>query len=105
MAICLEQQRVFVKKGVFVSSIRLQAAVALLLLLALSCKVWIKLRVIDLGYQLAQVRDDTVKFDMERRELELERSVLLRPDSLQREAQARLGLLPLDARQARKILY
>jgi hypothetical protein len=45
-----------------------------------------KLEATDLGYQLARERSKTVELDMERRELELQRSVLLRPDSLSKSA-------------------
>ena len=54
------------------------------------------------GYDLARVQQEAIELDMARRELELERSVLLRSDNLERAGRG-LGLLPLDALQAKKI--
>jgi hypothetical protein len=82
MAVCLQYQSVYVKREAAVVSLRVQVAAAVALLLVLGARVWMKLEATDLGYQLASERSKTVELDMQRRELELQRSVLLRPDSL-----------------------
>ena len=82
MAVCLQYQSVYVKREAAVVSIRAQVAAAVALLVVLGARVWVKLEATDAGYQLARERSKTVELDMERRELELQRSVLLRPDSL-----------------------
>lgn len=82
MAVCLQYQSVYVKREAAVVSLRVQVVAAMALLLVLGARVWMKLEVTDVGYQLARERSRTVELDMERRELELQRSVLLRPDSL-----------------------
>jgi len=51
-----------------------------------------KLEATDYGYQIARERQRTVSLDMERRELELQVSVLLRPDSLAKAAHEKVGL-------------
>jgi len=82
MAVCLQYQSVYVKREAAVVSLRVQVAAAVALLVVLGARVWVKLEATDAGYQLARERAKTVELDMERRELELQRSVLLRPDSL-----------------------
>jgi hypothetical protein len=82
MAVCLQYQSVYVKREAAVVSLRVQVAAAVALLVVLGARVWVKLEATDVGYQLARERARTVELDMERRELELQRSVLLRPDSL-----------------------
>ena len=69
------------------------------LLLALSFRIWVKVEKTDLGYELARERNSTIALDMERRELELQLSVVKRPDHLRREAK-RLNLQPLTPSQA-----
>ncbi len=83
----------------------LSLAAALLLLLALSFKIWIGIRITSLGYELAEENGRAVAYDMERRDYELQRSILLRPDNLERRAREALGLRKLDPKQARKIAY
>jgi len=86
MAVCLQYQSVYVKREAAVVSARAQIMAAVALLMVLGARVWTKLEATDLGYQLARERSKTVELDMERRELELQRSVLLRPDSLTKSA-------------------
>ena len=104
MAVCLDYQCVYVRKRAYVP-MRYQVATVLFLFVALSTKVWLKMSSTDLGYALARERSATIELDMQRRELELKRSILQRADSLQRMAEKRLGLFPLEARRARKISY
>lgn len=82
MAVCLQYQSVYVKREAAVVSLRVQIFTAVALLLVLGARVWVKLESTDVGYQLARERSKTIELDMQRRELELQRSVLLRPDSL-----------------------
>lgn len=72
---------------------------ALALLLALTFRIWIKVEKTDLGYELARERNSTIQLDMDRRELELQLSVVKRPDHLRKEAR-RLNLQPLTPSQA-----
>ncbi len=104
MAVCLDYQCVYTRKRIYVP-LRLQVATVLFLLVTLSAKVWLKMSTTEVGYALARERQVTIELDMQRRELELKRSILLRTDNLQRMAEQRLALLPLDARRARKITY
>ncbi len=103
MAVCLEYQSVYCRRDRIVISVRMQIAAAVLLLCALVGKVWIKIETTDLGYQLAKERELKVVLDMELREYELQRSVLLRTDNLTRVAHDKLGLMPLNPANARKI--
>ena len=92
MAVCLDYQAVYVRRGSTAVTTRIHIAAAFLLLATLAVKVWIKLETTDLGYQLARERQVTVDLDMQRRELELQLSVLTRPDNLSRAAKNKLGL-------------
>jgi len=68
-----------------------QASAGVLLLLALSFRVWINVQKTDLGYELAKERNVMIRLDMERRELEMKLSVAKRPDYLRSRAKS-LGL-------------
>jgi len=105
MAVCLEYQSVYMRRERAAISVRTQIVAAALLLLTLGFKVWVKLESIDYGYQLAKAREVSVTLDMERRELELQRSVLLRPDALSRVAAQKLGLRQVDPRHALRLSY
>lgn len=105
MAVCLDYQSVYYSRRSFVLSVRLQIIAAALLLLVLVCKVWIKIETTNLGYQLAEQRQQTVEYDMQRRELSLQLSVLMRPDNLAQLAHEKLGLESLNTARARKIRY
>lgn len=104
MAVCLEYQAVYSRKANVAVSVRAQLIAAVLLLAALSSKVWIKIESTDIGYRLAKERQVTIDLDMQRRELELARSVLMRPDNLTKVAKTRLGLGLLRPEQARRIV-
>ena len=93
MAVCLNYQEVYVRRSSAIVSSRLHLLAALFLLVSLAAKVWIKLESTDLGYQLARERQKTVELDMQRRELELQLSVLMRPDNLSRAAREKVGLV------------
>lgn len=104
MALCLNYQSVYCRRESIVISVRMQIFAASILLIALVAKVWIKIESTDIGYQLAKERQMRIAYDMERRELELQRSVLLRTDNLTEAARDRLGLQPLNPKQARRIV-
>jgi hypothetical protein len=103
MAVYLDYQAVYCDRRTVAVSLKLQLIAAVLLLGALCWRVWIKVESTDLGYQLARERQETMSLDMQRRELELQLSVLLRPDSLFRTAHEKLGLERLNSDHARKL--
>ena len=105
MSVSLDYQLVYNRRGSVVVSVHWQIAAIILLIISLGLRIWLKIENTDLGYELARERQATVSLDMERRELDLQLSVLLRPDSLQREATTRLGLGLLKPGQAKKISY
>ena len=102
MAICLEYQSVYSSRRESSASLRFHLVASVLLLAALVVRVTIKMQSTRIGYELARAQKESVELDMGRRELELQRSVLLRPDNLERAGRG-LGLLPLNAEQARKV--
>ena len=103
MAVCLDYQSVYSERAPVVVSLKLHVVAGVLLLAALACKVWLKIEITAAGYQLAKARQEMVDLDMERRELELHRSFLLRPDRLLSNARERLGLDLLTSDRARRI--
>lgn len=105
MAVCLDYQSVYGRREGVVISVRMQIGLAVLLVGVLAVKVWARAEITSVGYDLGKERQRAVGLDLERRELELERSVLLRPDVLEREARSRLGLQPLRSQQARKLRW
>lgn len=106
MSVCLDYQAVKYKvKKPIVVSFRMQFFAALFLLAVLVLKVWIRIENTNLGYVLAKEKQNTVDFDMQRRELELQLSVLERTDNLTHRAKKQLGLAALNPAQAKKIFY
>jgi hypothetical protein len=105
MAVCLQYQSVYVKREAAVVSLRVQVVAAIALLLVLGARVWVKLEATDVGYQLARERSRTIELDMQRRELELQRSVLLRPDSLSAAARQMARLDEHSAERTLRITY
>ena len=101
----LDYQSVYHRKRTIVISVRFQIMAAVFLLAALITKVCIKIEGTSVGYQLAAERQKTIDLDMEKQELELQVSVLLRSDNLARAASEKLGLKPLNPNQARRIIY
>lgn len=85
-------------------SIPLLATAFLFLFLALGLRIWIHAQCMHYGYKMADSMQAEVEYDMSRRELELQKSVLLRPDYLEKKANA-LGLERLNPSQARKINF
>ena len=105
MAVCLQYQSVYVRREARTISAKAQVVAAVAILGVLGARVWAKLEATDLGYQLAQARQQTVELDMERRELELQRSVLMRPDSLAKSAREMVQLSDHSPGQTIKVTY
>lgn len=103
MAVCLDYQSVYSDRRERVSSVKVQLAAAVLLLVILSGRVWIKIATTDVGYELAKARESAVQLDMEHRDLNLQRSILFRSDQLTQMAKERLGMQPFDVRQVTRI--
>ena len=99
MAVCLDYQSVAsVVRGESLP-LRVQITVIALLALALAARVWVKHECLDLGYSLADEKERTVALDMNRRELELQHSVLIRRESLESAASQRLKLVAPHPKQ------
>lgn len=105
MAVCLQYQSVYVRREKRISAVKVQLVAACALLGVLGMRVWTKLQATDVGYQLAKERQRSVALDMERRELELQRSLLLRPDALAKAARVKAGLVDRVEGQTIHISY
>lgn len=103
MAVCLEYQQVYQRSVKSGNKLRWQICSACILLAVLAVKVFLKIETTDVGYDLAKERQRSVNLDMQRRELELQLSVLTRPNYLEKLAQEKLGLSKLRPNQAVKI--
>ena len=57
-------------------------------------QVWVQLRIVDLGYQLADTQGMLKRYDQEHRELQAELAMRRDAATLTAEAQRRLGLVP-----------
>ena len=105
MAICLEYQAVYCERARVLNLWWVTLAASLLLLFSLGLKVWIKIESTAVGYRLAKERETAQLLDMERRDLELQYSVLMRRDDLAKRAHDSLGLQALSPKQARRVVY
>ena len=105
MAISLDYQLVYYRRKPIRIPLRLVIVFGVILFVTASAKITISNASTDLGYKIAQQREMTVALDMQRRELELERSVLLKHDILASRARTQLALEPLKPAQARKLTY
>lgn len=105
MAVALDYQTIYYRKKTVHIPLAVHIAAAVLLFCALAAKVWIQLKCTEVGYALAKDRQHTVSLDMERRELELHKSVLLKPDNLIMRSKKKLGLTTLNPAQAKRISY
>ena len=105
MAIALDYQTVYYRRNKRIIPLSWHISAAVFLFVALALKVWVKIECTEYGYKLAKVRKETVSLDMERRELELNHSVLLKPDALALHSKKLLGLGQLNPQQAQKIIY
>lgn len=89
---CLTFQSVYCDSREHTQSFRLYLLAATVLIFALCGRIWISVASTRVGYELAQVRKEIRAVDSERRELELQRSVLLKRTTLEQLATERLGL-------------
>ena len=105
MAVCLDYQAVYARRKTSASTLKTHLLASMVLMIAFTTRVWVKLESTEAGYRLARERQLTVELDMKRRELELKRSVLLRPDNLARAARETLGLVARNPNQVRKLQY
>jgi len=103
MAIAATFGRVAVSKRIHIS-LKAQAFAAFLFAAALGAKVWVRMEMTDLGYNLAEARKVTIQLDMKRREAELKLSILHRRDHLLKMANEKLGLELPTASQVVEIL-
>lgn len=104
MAVCLDYQVIAYRRNKDVGvSMQMQLIAAFVLLVALVAKVWVKVEITDLGYELAKQHNIAVELDMKKREAELKLSLLMRPDNLAAMAKKRLDLEPLNPKMARKL--
>ncbi len=103
MAVCLDYQVVYRDRARVKTTVQWEILAGVVLFCALAFKVWVKLETTNVGYSLARAKEESVKLDMERRELLLQQSVLKRPDIVSKRAATTLSLRPLDPEMARKI--
>lgn len=103
MAVALYHQSIYAPRSTIKVSVRGQVIIALLLMLALSMRIFIRVQITDVGYDLARERQRAMQIDMERQETKLTLSFLLRGDNLSEAARAQLGLEPLNPSRARRI--
>lgn len=103
MAVCLDYQSVYCRRENGTAIWWAQVIAASLLLVALSTRIWVKVQTTERGYRLAHEQQENIQLDMERRELDLQLSVLLRRDNLTKLAGEKLGLKPLNSKQTWKI--
>lgn len=89
----------------FIVKIKLELILCFIFTAALAAKIWVQTEATQVGYELASARKYAIELDMQRRELELHKSFMLRPDRLRDAASTRLGLEDLNPKQAVKIKY
>lgn len=92
MSVCLEYQSVYLDRYTTGSKAKLHVLAIFLLIVSFSYKVWIKLETVEVGYQIAELRESMQHLDFERQELELQYSVATRPDLLTARAYNELNL-------------
>ena len=103
MAVALDYQTVYMRRKPVSLPFTWHMVAGAILFIALAVKVWITIECTEQGYAFARARQEAVELDMERRELELHYSVLLKPDNLLMRAHKQLGLQPLNPAQAKRI--
>lgn len=73
------------------------------LFLTLMLQLWVRVTIIEGGYDLERLRAEAVKSDALLRQLKFERALVTRPGSLTGEAARRLGFEPTMPAQIRKL--
>ncbi len=103
MSVCLSYQSVYCDRYSSASSVRCRVGALILLLAVFAFKVMIKVQETDLGYALSQERERATELTLDKRELQLQLSVVTRPDLIREEAREQLGLEDLRPEQARRV--
>ncbi len=103
MAVCLDYQIAYIPRSQVNKDWWKLLLACVFLLGALLLRVAVKVETTSLAYQLAKEQQFTVELDMQRRDLELQLSVLMRADTLTEQASRRLGLKDFNPQYARKI--
>jgi hypothetical protein len=104
MAIALDYQTIYSRRQPKRVSVAWHLWGGIILFIALVTKIWVTVECTEAGYKVAKLRQEAVMLDMERRELELHKSVLLKPDNLVMRAK-KFGLRELNPGQAKRIVY
>lgn len=103
MAVCLEYQTIYYRRERASHNLRLQLIAALVLLLALGLKVWVRISITDRGYELGRQRDQTKVLERQKADLLLQLEYVTRPDEIRREARRRVGLIRATPEQMIKL--
>lgn len=74
-----------------------------LLFFTLMLQLWIRVSIMEGGYDLERLRAQAVKSDVLLRQLKFERALVTRPGTLSGEARSRLGFEPTMPCQIRKL--
>ena len=90
----VEGDSVFLSQGPSVRTRRFVILVAVVLLLVLvgMAQVWVRLRIVRMGYDLSTESRKAVRLERMEQKLEVEQAVLRRPERLKEAARSRLGL-------------
>jgi len=105
MALTLEYEPAVVtpRLGLHRIPLRVQLMGALILLLALVVKIWIRVETTDQGYALSRERQSMVELDREQRDLTFQLATLMQHDNLRALASERLGMRPSNEQQVWKL--
>ena len=103
MAVCLEYQAIYQGRTRALRNWYCLIGACTILFLALAIKVAVKIQITNSGYSLAQAEQQALLLDTERRDLELQLSVLKRKDTLGKSAKDRLNLQAFSPAQTRYI--
>ena len=104
MAISLQTQPIYYSRENVIKPISLTVFFVVLLILALMLQIWIHIKLVDIGYDLASHKKRNEYLTATKNELELQKTILLRGDYLLNYAQVNLAMEPIKSEQAIKIL-
>lgn len=99
----LENQNVFIQEKARSSAISFPYITCVVLLSLLVARVWMKVETTRLGYRLGELREKHTALSLDRQELELQFSVVKKPNSLYTLAHERLGMVSPVKDQVLKI--
>ena len=94
----IEEDKIGIRWGLTLSS-------AVILFMVFLFRITVRLEVVNAGYELGKQRKRLLALDMKRRDLELQRSVLYRPEVLEKRAEEELGLTFQAFERVRKVAY